>query len=230
MAVNIYSDIMSSPCRAIINLCRVAGIEHNVVVTDIMKGDHKKPEYLAINPRGLIPAIKDGDFCLGESAAILRYLCDAKKAPENFLPREDRKKRAIIESLMDYTCTTVRTNVENTFLAETFYAPFFMGKPAATEERVKEIYETKLHPVFKVLEEMLEKTPFLVGEEVSVADLYISEEFREAIVLKQMEFGPFEKVAQWYERVSKIPGVEQTATEMTTTFDAIMKATSEKKE
>merc|ERR1719401_2995968 len=41
---------------------------------DLMSGANKKPEHLAIHPYGQIPAMKDGDFCLGESSAILRYL------------------------------------------------------------------------------------------------------------------------------------------------------------
>lgn len=44
---------------------------------DLMSGAHKKPEYLAIHPYGQIPALKDGEFCLGESNAILRYLAIA---------------------------------------------------------------------------------------------------------------------------------------------------------
>ena len=46
----------------------------------ISKGEHKSPEYLAINPRGKVPAIRDGAFTLYESMAILLYL--DRKYPE----------------------------------------------------------------------------------------------------------------------------------------------------
>ena len=43
---------------------------------NIFTGAHKTPEYLAINPAGLVPAIDDGGFLLAEGAAILAYLAD----------------------------------------------------------------------------------------------------------------------------------------------------------
>jgi glutathione S-transferase len=46
-------------------------------VLSFAEGDLKKPEYLAINPRGKVPAIVDGDLQLYESAAIVEYLDDA---------------------------------------------------------------------------------------------------------------------------------------------------------
>jgi glutathione S-transferase len=52
-------------------------IPHERRVLSFSEGDLKKPEYLAINPRGKVPAIVDGDLRLYESAAILEYLEDA---------------------------------------------------------------------------------------------------------------------------------------------------------
>src|SRR5262245_37266691 len=46
----------------------------------LSKGEHKTPDYLAINPRGKVPAIRDGAFTLYESMAILQYL--ERKHPE----------------------------------------------------------------------------------------------------------------------------------------------------
>jgi glutathione S-transferase len=41
---------------------------------EFSKGEHRTPEFLAINPRGQVPALKDGDFAVYESSAILHYL------------------------------------------------------------------------------------------------------------------------------------------------------------
>ena len=40
----------------------------------LAEGAHQKPEYLAINPKGRVPALTDGDFVLTEGPAILSYL------------------------------------------------------------------------------------------------------------------------------------------------------------
>jgi glutathione S-transferase len=57
-------------------------LEHKAIpyerkVLSFADGDPKKPDYLAINPRGKVPAIVDGDFRLYESTAIVEYLEDA---------------------------------------------------------------------------------------------------------------------------------------------------------
>ena len=62
-------------------------------MVDIAKGEHKTPEYLAKNPNGEVPAIKDGDFLLGESHAILRYLATSRDVADHWYPT-DPKKRA----------------------------------------------------------------------------------------------------------------------------------------
>jgi glutathione S-transferase len=51
-------------------------IPYEFVKLDMKAGEHLKPEFLAINPMGKVPAIADGDFILWESGAILLYLAD----------------------------------------------------------------------------------------------------------------------------------------------------------
>ena len=66
-------------------LMEEAGAPYERVLTDISAGAQKKAEYLAINPMGKVPALKDGDATLAEAAAICAYVAerypDAKLAP-----------------------------------------------------------------------------------------------------------------------------------------------------
>jgi glutathione S-transferase len=73
-----------------------AGLEHGVVTT---------PDYLAMNPNGLVPTIRDGDFTLWESNAILRYLC-AKHSEAGFWP-VDPAMRALGDRWMDWQQTSL---------------------------------------------------------------------------------------------------------------------------
>jgi glutathione S-transferase len=50
------------------------GIECEIVPVDLIKGEQRKPEFLAINPLGRVPVLVDGDLKLWESHAILAYL------------------------------------------------------------------------------------------------------------------------------------------------------------
>jgi glutathione S-transferase len=50
------------------------GLECEIVPVDLTKGEHRKPEFLALNPYGRVPVLSDGDLTLWESHAILAYL------------------------------------------------------------------------------------------------------------------------------------------------------------
>lgn len=52
------------------------GLPFERVLVDTSTGAHKAPDYLRLNPNGLVPVLTDGDLVLFESAAICLYLCD----------------------------------------------------------------------------------------------------------------------------------------------------------
>jgi glutathione S-transferase len=54
------------------------GIETNLRMIDLVKGDQKTPEYAALNPNMRMPTLKDGDYVLWESDAIAQYLTSKK--------------------------------------------------------------------------------------------------------------------------------------------------------
>ena len=57
-------------------LLEETGLPYERVLTDISTGAQKAPEYLAINPMGKVPGLKDGDAALGEASAICAYIAD----------------------------------------------------------------------------------------------------------------------------------------------------------
>jgi len=63
----------------------------------------QEPEFLALNPNGLIPVVRDGDFVLWESNTICRYLAGKHNRPD-LLPAEPRA-RALVERWMDWQAT-----------------------------------------------------------------------------------------------------------------------------
>ena len=69
--ITLYGFPMSQPYRSVKLLCHQGKISHTVVLVDALKGENRKPDYLKINPAGLVPAIKEGDFVLGVSLSYL---------------------------------------------------------------------------------------------------------------------------------------------------------------
>ena len=75
-----------------------------LVVVDVMKGEHKEPAHLARQPFGQIPAFEDGDLRLYESRAILRYLDET--LPGTPLTPKDPKGRALMEQWISVETST----------------------------------------------------------------------------------------------------------------------------
>ena len=59
------------------------GVEFEVVTINMLKGENRSPEFLAVNPAGKLPVLVDGDLILTESVAIVLYL--AEKYPDKQL-------------------------------------------------------------------------------------------------------------------------------------------------
>ena len=66
MVVKLYHFSPSPPGRAVHMTLKALGIEHEIHTISTFKGENKTDSFLKINPRGKIPAIEDGDLCLGE--------------------------------------------------------------------------------------------------------------------------------------------------------------------
>ena len=59
------------------------GVEFEAVTVNLIAGEHRRPEFLKINPAGKLPVLVDGDTVLTESIAIV--ICLAEKYPEKKL-------------------------------------------------------------------------------------------------------------------------------------------------
>src|SRR5688500_4739585 len=70
------------------------GIPLELEFVDLTKGQHRTPEYLALNPTGRTPTLVDGDFRLWESNAIMQYLASQK--PNSLFPNDARMRADIM--------------------------------------------------------------------------------------------------------------------------------------
>ncbi|MCL2830388.1 MAG: glutathione S-transferase family protein [Betaproteobacteria bacterium] len=79
-------------------LLELAGIDFEPVNVRLHKGEQESPEYLAINPRGQVPALVDGNEVITEIIAIIFHI-DARFPEKGFIPKEPLARTRFVETL-----------------------------------------------------------------------------------------------------------------------------------
>jgi len=97
--MKLYMNPVSTTSRPVSLFAAEAGIPLDEIVIDLMTGEHKAPDFVAVNPNGLVPVLNDDGFVLTESSAILKYLAQKTNSP---LYPDDLQERARVNEAMDW--------------------------------------------------------------------------------------------------------------------------------
>lgn len=89
------------------------------------------PAFLAINPKGLVPVLIDGDLVLTESNAICRYLA-LREVCSELLP-EEAKQRAVVDAWMDWQATELNTSWRAAFMGLVRYHTAFSDRASQSK-------------------------------------------------------------------------------------------------
>jgi glutathione S-transferase len=132
------------------------------ISVDLLKGEHRRPDYLRVNPAGKVPVLVDGDRVIPESAAIVLYL--AEKYPEKALLPAGLDERAQAYRWTMFAVTELEQPLWRITRHSFLYPPD--KRLPADIELAKEDFKT----MAAVLEKHLEGREFIVGNRLSVAD------------------------------------------------------------
>ena len=103
--LKIWGRATSSNVQKVLWCCAELDIEFERVDVGGPFGGNRDPEYLAMNPNGLVPTVKDGDLVMWESNTICRYLA-ATRNGEHLYPR-DPAARTHVERWMDWQLAVI---------------------------------------------------------------------------------------------------------------------------
>lgn len=161
MAMKLYGFGPTRSLRALWGL-RELGADFEFVPVNLMAGEHRRAEFLALNPAGKLPVLVDGDSVITESAAILLYL--AEKYPEKGLLPTDLKERAQVYRWIMFAMTELEQPLWR-MAKHTVLLPEDKRLPQDIA-LAREDFAAMAH----VLDRHMEGRRFIVGDRVTAAD------------------------------------------------------------
>ncbi len=193
--IEIYGDSISGNCYKVQLLCAQLGIDHSWHELDLLKGDARTDEFLAMNPNGKTPLLQlaDGRF-LPESNAILWYL-----AQGSALVADDAYEMASILSWMFFEQYS-----HEPYLAVARFIKVYLGDPPEKQAELEGKYPGG-YKALKVMDQHLAKADFFAGKRYSIADIALY-----AYTHRAHEGGfslvKYPNVRDWLKRVEHQPG------------------------
>jgi len=161
--ITLYDFPMSPRARKARIVLAEKGLQYEKVTVDITKGEQKKPEFLAINPYGKVPALQDDGTRVYESTIIMEYLND--KYPNPPLLPADPGQRARARVLMHYGDTPY-DGALGAIVGQVFFKP----KGQADQEVIAKTKQD-LNACFERLERELGNGDYLLGSSFTLADI-----------------------------------------------------------
>ena len=170
-------------------------------------GEQRQPAFLALNPRGRVPVLVDGDFVLNESLAILQYI-EARWPKPALFGAPPRQTGAIWRVISEYTSYLDPA-------VEAFILPIYFGKPLDGVEAAARIIGDELVQMAATLR----RSPFLAGDELTAADFVVLPHLQsvlraagkpaaQALSLPFLPLPP--AIADWRARIEAMPYYPRT--------------------
>jgi glutathione S-transferase len=201
--LNLYGHPYSTNARKVHWALEELGLAYVYTTVDWMKGEHKKPDYLRINPLGRVPAIRDGEVVMFESNAILCYL-EERYGQGKLLPTESAPRAEVYEWLWWQASDLSRV------MLEPFLMRFFasMGMSPFDESRHRALVAATSAPL-DALETHLKGRETVAAKQFTIADIAVGE----SIALAEgagIGLGGRPHIKAWFSRISERPAFKKT--------------------
>jgi glutathione S-transferase len=165
----LYGAPISPFVRKVLAYAATRGIAVELVPVGI--GD-PNPDFIAISPFRKMPALKDGDFGVPDSSAIIHYL--ESKFPENALIPADPKARARVIWFEEFA-DTILTAAAGKLFFNRIVSPKFLGTPG--DETLAEQGAQEMGPLCDYVESVIPPSGFLVDDRLTLADIAVASPF-----------------------------------------------------
>jgi glutathione S-transferase len=205
MTIEIYAFPPSPRAFRVMALANHLGLDWTMRMLDLTKGEHRTPEYTALNPNMRMPTLKEGDYVLWESGAILQYLA-GKKPQSGLLPADEAGRLNVTRWQLwdachwDPACAI--------YLFENFVKAVIIKSGEPDQGALAKGAEL-FNRAAKVLDAQLKRNKFVAGDHLTVADFSIAAplNYTEACRLPLESYG---EITRWYGAVRALPAWQKT--------------------
>lgn len=190
--ITLYEFALSGNCHKIRLMLSLLGLEYKSILVDSSQKQQKSAEFLAINPFGQVPVLSDDEVVIRDSQAILVYLAK-KYGNTNWLPDN-------VVALADVIAWLATAANEVALGPNRLRLHHKFGRNINIDE-ASQIALTLL----AILQQQLNLQPWLVSEQVSIADIAIYPYIALAPE-GRIDLSPFPAVTAWLSRIQTLPG------------------------
>jgi len=200
MAIELYVFPPSPRAFRVLAVANHLDLPYQIRIVDLRKGEQRAPAYAAMNPNMRMPMLKDGDYVLWESEAILHYL--AQQRPEaGLLPLDERERLNVTRwqfwdmAHWDSSCAI--------FVFEHVVKPVLLGVPEVDPAAIAR-GEESFHRAARVLDGQLSRNEFVAGSKLTLADFSIGSAMTMA-AMAQYPVQEYRSIARWTRTLEALP-------------------------
>jgi glutathione S-transferase len=228
---NAPQSTCSQRVRFVLNAKKISFAE---IKLDLLAGDQLKPDYLALNPNGVVPTLDHEGAIVIDSSVIIEYLDEVVPTPESFTPRDPvtrARMRALMRFIDEMPAAAVRVPTFNlaflprfAAMSEEEFLAFAESKPLRKEfmltmgrkgfpQKEMDAATQRLRRTYERMDSEIEKSggPWLLGEEISLADIALMPAIvRMADLGQETAWQDLPRVERWYDAIRAHPAFRPT--------------------
>lgn len=191
--LTLYRHALSGHSHRVHLALSLMGLPYELVDVDLMKGAHKTPEFLRMNPFGQVPVLDDDGVIVTDSNAILIYLATKFDRSGRWLPADPRGLAAV-QAWLSVAAGQIAHGPAAARLVTVFGAKLDASDAIA-----------RSHRLLEVMDGVLAERAFLAGDAVTVADI-AAYSYVAAAPEGNVDLVPYPEVRRWLARIEALPG------------------------
>ena len=234
MSFTLYNAPQSTCSQRVRFVLNAKALPFEEVKLDLLAGDQLKPDYLKLNPNGVVPTLDHDGGIVVDSSVIIEYLDEIAPASESFTPRDPVKRgamRTLMRFIDEMPAAAVRVPTFNlaflprfAAMTEAEFLAFAESKPLGKEfmlamgrsgfpQKAMDAAMGRLRRTYERMDEEIAKSggPWLLGRDITLADISLMPAIvRMADLGQEGDWADLPRVAKWYDAIRAHPALKPT--------------------